>query len=263
MRPGFGFGGEASLQPADEAPEGARGVKPTAPAETVREPVNCLTCADRICLRGETCNPAVLEPLNGVAPDVLQTLEVATDISSEEDRQLCRLAELVYFCLEMDYHRVGIAFCEDLREPAAVLGGVLERSFETIPVSCKVGGPPEPAKTNDAGDAGNGAVVTPVSCNPVAQARLLNHAGTDLNVIVGLCMGADCVFTQASDAPVTTLFVKDRSLANNPIGAVYSEYYLRESVTTKRPGTATESTGPEEIAPDRPLERHSAREEAS
>ena len=54
-------------------------------------------------------------------------------------------------------------------------------------------------------------------------------------MIVGLCMGADCVFTARSEAPVTTLFVKDRSLANNPIGAVYSEYYLRESVTTARP----------------------------
>ena len=76
------------------------------------------------------------------------------------------------------------------------------------------------------------AGVPPIACNPVAQARILNRAETDLNVIVGLCMGSDCLFTQESEAPVTTLFVKDKSLANNPIGAVYSEHYLRESVTT-------------------------------
>ena len=71
---------------------------------------------------------------------------------------------------------------------------------------------------------------------------MLNQAGTELNVIVGLCMGADCVFARDSQAPVTTLFVKDRSLANNPIGAVYSEYYLRESVTTARRWPATDSS---------------------
>jgi uncharacterized metal-binding protein len=45
-------------------------------------------------------------------------------------------------------------------------------------------------------------------------------------------MGADCIFSRFSDAPVTTLFVKDRSLANNPIGAVYSDYYLKEGIQT-------------------------------
>jgi uncharacterized metal-binding protein len=51
---------------------------------------------------------------------------------------------------------------------------------------------------------------------------------TDFNIIVGLCLGADSIFTKESKAPVTTLFVKDKSLANNPIGALYSDYYLRE-----------------------------------
>jgi uncharacterized metal-binding protein len=41
-------------------------------------------------------------------------------------------------------------------------------------------------------------------------------------------MGADCVFSMLSDAPVSTLFVKDKSLANNPIGALYSDFYLKE-----------------------------------
>jgi uncharacterized metal-binding protein len=66
-------------------------------------------------------------------------------------------------------------------------------------------------------------------CNPQGQAAALNHIGTDINVLVGTCMGADCVFSAASEAPVTTLFVKDKSLANNPIGAVYSDYYLNEA----------------------------------
>jgi uncharacterized metal-binding protein len=59
-------------------------------------------------------------------------------------------------------------------------------------------------------------------------ADYLNAKKTDLNVLVGFCVGADCVFNRESEAPVTTLFVKDKSLANNPIGAVYSRYYLTD-----------------------------------
>jgi uncharacterized metal-binding protein len=162
----------------------------------------------------------------------MRMLEAATDVSTEEERQLCRLAELVYFCLEMGYRRIGIAFCVDLQEPAEILAGVLGRSFETVGVCCKIGGVPREDSGERTEAASDDAGVPPIACNPVAQARILNRAETDLNVIVGLCMGSDCLFTRERESPVTTLFVKDKSLANNPIGAVYSEYYLRESVTT-------------------------------
>jgi hypothetical protein len=103
------------------------------------------------------------------------------------------------------------------------------------------------------------SVVPPISCNPAAQAAVLNRAGCDLNVIVGLCMGADCIFARLSEAPVTTLFVKDRSLANNPIGAVYSDYYLRESASPDRAagrmrgagGTTGKRSGIRETVPER------------
>jgi uncharacterized metal-binding protein len=67
-----------------------------------------------------------------------------------------------------------------------------------------------------------------IACNPLGQATILNAAGTEFNVLAGLCMGVDSIFARASQAPVTTIFVKDKSLANNPIGAIYSEHYLRE-----------------------------------
>ena len=38
---------------------------------------------------------------------------------------------------------------------------------------------------------------------------------------------AFCIFTKYSEAPVTTLAVKDRVLAHNPLGALYSGYYRR------------------------------------
>jgi uncharacterized metal-binding protein len=80
-----------------------------------------------------------------------------------------------------------------------------------------------------------------IACNPRGQAAELNRRGTEINAIVGLCIGCDVVFTQHSSAPVTTLFVKDRSLANNPVGALYSNYYLTELAEVPRGGKAPPS----------------------
>jgi uncharacterized metal-binding protein/predicted Fe-Mo cluster-binding NifX family protein len=187
------------------------------------EGIDCLACKERICLLGRDCLPATAPPHISTTPEQNEWLAAATDIVREEERKLCRLAELVYFCLEMKFRRVGLAYCDDLTEPARILAGVLARFFEVVPVCCKVGG-----------DAASDAPGMP--CNPLRQAEILNASRTDLNVTAGLCIGADCVFNRASLAPVTALFVKDRSLANNPIGAVYSEYYLRESANPSPAG---------------------------
>jgi uncharacterized metal-binding protein len=174
-------------------------------------PRDCLECRNRVCLEGEPCPYLELPPPGDCLPETLRILESTWDVALEEERTLCRLAELVYFALEMDYKRVGVAFCEDLREPAAVLSGVLRRFFQVVPVGCRLGG----------GEPGS-------ACDPSRVAAFLNARETDLNVLVGFCVGADCVFNRESEAPVTTLFVKDKSLANNPIGAVYSHYYLKD-----------------------------------
>ena len=67
------------------------------------------------------------------------------------------------------------------------------------------------------------------ACNPIAQAQLLNQAGTDMNILVGLCVGHDMLFTKYSDAPVTTLVAKDRVTGHNPVAVLYGQnhYYKR------------------------------------
>jgi len=190
---------------------------------------DCLSCGDRVCLRGEVCDLAAGTPAPESRQPDRQIMESAMDIACEEGRTLCRLSELIYFCLDMKYRKLGLAFCIDLLEPADILVGVLRRFFEVYPVCCKVGGmrvsDPIMNRRTESGESENEHIV----CNPLGQAQYLNNIGTDLNVLVGLCMGMDCVFVGASKAPVSTLLVKDRSLANNPIGALYSEYYLKEA----------------------------------
>ena len=67
----------------------------------------------------------------------------------------------------------------------------------------------------------------PVACNPVLQAQLLNQEGTELNIVMGLCEGHDSLFYKHAKGVTTTLVVKDRALANNPVCAIYcAEGYL-------------------------------------
>ncbi len=136
-----------------------------------------------------------------------------------------RVLELIEFNRKMGYKKIGLAFCIGLSDEASRVSKVLEeRGFKVYSVCCKCGsidktvlGVPEKYKLrHDGFEAG---------CNPILQATLLNKARTDLNVIVGLCIGHDILFTEHSEAPVTTLIVKDRFTGHNPVIALYTSYH--------------------------------------
>jgi uncharacterized metal-binding protein len=148
-------------------------------------------------------------------------IQVATDVEAEFYMKKTRLEELMIFADRMGYRHIGIAFCIGFSEEAKILSDILSRKFEVSSVCCKVCG-------IDKKDY-NGKYVRDsdfeASCNPIAQAEILNSDETHLNVILGLCIGHDILFTEISKAPVTTLVVKDRVLGHNPIAALYSRYY--------------------------------------
>jgi uncharacterized metal-binding protein len=58
-----------------------------------------------------------------------------------------------------------------------------------------------------------------------AHQNILNRAKTELNIQMGLCLGHDILFQKNAESPVTVLTVKDRALANNPMGVVYGSYW--------------------------------------
>jgi len=186
----------------------------------LREKITCLACADYRCIEGKACSLSSQLNLEPESKEAVNMLNSALDISLENERVLCRISELIYFAIEMNYKKIGIAYCTDLAEPAGIVAQVMRRFFDVVPVCCKIGG----KKLTEVSLTGN----EKIACNPSGQAEILNRSGTDLNIIIGLCIGTDCIFTEQSSAPVSTLFVKDKSLANNPIGAVYSDYYLKE-----------------------------------
>ena len=137
-----------------------------------------------------------------------------------------RIKELIEFSKLIHAQKIGVAFCAGMRDEAARITDVLEKSgFAVASVLCKCGGT-DKTKLNVAKEYKiNDPLKFEAGCNPVLQAQLLNNVETDINVIVGLCLGHDMLFTMNSKAPVTTLIVKDRLLGHNPVIALYSNYH--------------------------------------
>jgi uncharacterized metal-binding protein len=137
-----------------------------------------------------------------------------------------RVKELIEFAKLVGAQTIGIAFCAGLRDEAGRVTDVLERQgLSVASVMCKCGGIEKERLGVDKQYKIGNPEEFEAACNPVLQAELLNEAGTDINVIVGLCIGHDMIFTMRSQAPVTTLIVKDRLLGHNPVMALYSGYH--------------------------------------
>jgi len=145
---------------------------------------------------------------------------VASTIEGQYYGKETRLGEIILFAKELGYKKIGLAFCIGLSEEAKIIDEILSKHFEVVSVCCKVCGIDKKDFDLPQISSRNREVM----CNPAGQAQLLNDAETELNVICGLCVGHDAIFSKVSDAPVTTLIAKDRVLAHNPAGAIYSRY---------------------------------------
>lgn len=108
--------------------------------------------------------------------------------------------------------RLGIATCYALIPESKLLSDILERNgFDVVSVSCLCG----EVNPQDVGMSGN------IFCNPIMQAEVLNREKTELNLMVGLCVGHDILFLRHCTAETTPLIVKDRALGHNPVAALY------------------------------------------
>jgi uncharacterized metal-binding protein len=140
-----------------------------------------------------------------------------------------RIQEIVEFATRMKYKRLGLAFCSGLHKEAALFSDLLEKqSFDVVSVVCKVGCvPKESLGVQDNEKVAPGTFES--TCNPLGQAEVLNEENTQLNIMLGLCVGHDSLFVKGSKAPVTVLAVKDRVTGHNPLAALYTldSYYRR------------------------------------
>lgn len=162
-------------------------------------------------------------------PEIRKMAIAAARTEGRSYMKWTRVEDTIDFAREMGYKKLGIATCVGLISESRILTRILEtKGFEVISVCCKSGSiAKEEIGLKDSEKAIPGTF-EPI-CNPVAQARLLDAAGSELNILVGLCVGHDSLFIRSSRAPVTVLISKDRMTCHNPAAALYgtSFYYRR------------------------------------
>jgi len=140
-----------------------------------------------------------------------------------------RVEDTIAFAKLMGYRKIGMATCIGLLDEAERLAAILRaQGFDPQSVCCKAGSIDKLKLGLSEVDKVRPGTFEP-ACNPIAQAEICNRLGTDMNIIVGLCVGHDMLFNKHSKAPVTTLIVKDRVTGHNPIAVLYGQnfYYKR------------------------------------
>jgi uncharacterized metal-binding protein len=190
--------------------------------------LECATCAYHVCRDGIDCFKTaerVQELYRKADPSIMKLMVTAAKIEAEGYLRWPRAEEIIHFAREAGFSHLGVAFCIGLHQEANAYVQLLEKTFKVSSVCCKVCGVQKDEfdlkRLHPEREAES-------MCSPLGQAELLNEAGTDFNIVMGLCVGHDALFSKHSQAPVTTLIAKDRVLAHNPAGALYSRYWKKK-----------------------------------
>jgi uncharacterized metal-binding protein len=171
-------------------------------------------------------------------PEIARIARASALVESEGYCRWTRVEEICAFARKMGFTRIGIATCISMVDLARTLSGVLEsHGFRVASVACKNGGvAKERLGLRDEDKIRPGGFEA--MCNPISQAELLNDAGCELNIVLGLCVGHDSLFFRASQGLATTLVAKDRVLAHNPVGALQlADTYFQRIWGPLRPAT--------------------------
>jgi uncharacterized metal-binding protein len=214
------------------------------PPDTLRyKGPDCAVCRVAACTEAPGTKPAPKSCPMPAEPELLEAVRgryvhepdlhrMAVESARTEAAGYCkatRVEEVMDFARRMGWTHLGIAHCAGLMEEAKAARDIfLAGGFRVSAVCCKVGSiDKEDMGLSDAEKVRPGEF-EPL-CSPVGQAALLAEAGTEFNVVIGLCVGHDSMFFMHSQAPATVLVAKDRVLGHNPVAALYTShsYYRR------------------------------------
>jgi uncharacterized metal-binding protein len=203
---------------------------------------SCAKCSDHACLEREKKSKAPACPMAESAlpyeeasreyekPDVRKIAVGAAAVEAAGYCEWTRLEEIIEFAWRTKSETLGLAFCAGLMDEAKKISLILrDAGFTVRSVICKTGAKPKELLGLQDDQKVHPGEFEPM-CNPVAQAKILARAGTELNIVLGLCVGHDTLFFRYSSAPVTVLAVKDRVLAHNPLGLINAPFFFRKKL---------------------------------
>ncbi len=208
--------------------------------------VQCSYCAKKSCFMGDVSNAPEFCP-SKLAPETLKKVRAKLD-----DPEIQKMAQDVAktwkgiytknrveltmeYARNRGYNRLGLAFCVGLSYEAELLSNIfINEGFDVISVSCMCGS----LSSDDVGLPEEDKIVSgsrQPMCNPVGQAAILDEGGSELSVLLGLCVGDDVLFIKHSKAPVTVIGVKDYALAHNSLAALYTSRSVVSRLNSRRP----------------------------
>lgn len=194
------------------------------------EEMSCIDCTVKNCDKGDKTYPAFCLTTH-MDQEILQdalacyaeeenhaVMVAAAEVEYEHYCKYTRVEEIMAFAKKIGAKKIGIATCVGLLRESRTLAAILRKhGFEVYGAACKVGAVPK----TEVGIPEECCQIGNHMCNPILQAKLLNAAKTDLNVVMGLCVGHDSLFYKYSEALTTTGVTKDRVLGHNPAAALY------------------------------------------
>ncbi len=200
------------------------------------EEMSCIDCRVKNCDKGDKAYPAFCLTTH-MDQEILQdameccaeeenrkAMVAAAEVEYEHYCKYTRVEEIMEFARKIKARKIGIATCVGLLRESRTLASILRKhGFEVYGAACKAGAVPK----TEVGIPEECCKIGKNTCNPILQAKLLNAAKTDLNVVMGLCVGHDSLFYKYSEALTTTGVTKDRVLGHNPVAALYTaeSYY--------------------------------------
>jgi uncharacterized metal-binding protein len=181
--------------------------------------MNCISCRAKTCRAGVSCGIEAFNPEETMQvyhrPEEQKMIQAAAGLVDDgRAGTLSRIEELIEFAREMEYRKVGLAYCYGMESLAKDVRNLFMRAgIPAVGISCTVGAFSQ-SSINEASD------LPGVSCNPVNQAAQLTAEGVDLAVVIGLCLGHDIIFNREFRKDVTTLVVKDRTNDHSPVAGI-------------------------------------------
>jgi len=189
---------------------------------------DCANCPTHACYtKGVNCTGMDREAVKAAyTPEEKKIMEAAAYVEGTFYSNITRLEETAEFAKKMGYKKLGMAFCIGLNEEARYIAKYYQQQgFTFYSVCCKNC---SVAKKDLGLKQVKPELEHEAMCNPKMQAQFLGEQGTELYISCGLCVGHDAIFNMNCTGPVTNLVVKDRLLAHNPLGAIYSRYWKRK-----------------------------------
>lgn len=214
--------------------------------------IQCSSCARKGCFQGDLSQAPAFCPTRTRTRAIEESKEklkepenrrMAQDVARtwKDYGKLTRVEETVMYAKLRGCSRVGLAFCVGLSQEAELFTNILlNEGFAVSSVCCMCGALSSEDVSLPEEDKVLPGMRQPM-CNPIGQAAVLDGEGSELNILLGLCVGDDTLFIKHSKAPVTVLAVKDRVLAHNPLGALYTARHIYTRLKTRpprKPGTA-------------------------